>query len=301
MESRTNEPRLTSLLSNELLHRVERLRINSLLRKTSRMRGEHLSGRGGTSTEFSDYRDYADGDDLRYVDWNIFSRLHRPYLKLYHLEEEQHVVVLVDGSNSMMIEGKFELAKTLAASFGLMGLMGGERVSVYGFTEPDKEPASLPPTSGRPSRHKLLRFVETLKASGKAPIERGVDLILKAHRGKGVVILLSDFLTFGDIRKAFNSLSGAGLEVLALQILAPIELDPELTGDLRLIDSESDDMLDVTSASSLLSIYHQYKTAFQRNIENLAQQRGGRYLCVSSAEPPGTIILDTLRRKGWVR
>jgi uncharacterized protein (DUF58 family) len=268
------------------------------------MRGEHLSGRGGTSTEFSDYRDYADGDDLRYVDWNIFSRLHRPYLKLYHLEEEQHVVILVDGSASMSVEGKHDTARSLAAAFGLMGLMGGERVSVYGFTEPGKEPASLPPTSGRPSRHKLLRFVESLRAapeSGNAPIEKGVDLILKTHRGRGIVIILSDFLTFGDLRKSFNSLNGSGLEILALQILAPVELDPDLTGDLRLIDSETDEMLDITSASSLLQIYHQYKTAFQRNIENLAQQRGGRYACVSSADRLEHILMDVLRRKGWVR
>ncbi|MCA9044091.1 MAG: DUF58 domain-containing protein, partial [Planctomycetaceae bacterium] len=78
----------TPLLGNDVLARVERMRLNPLNRQTNRMRGEHLSGKGGTSIEFRDYRDYVAGDDIRYVDWNIFARLNEPYLKLYAHEEE---------------------------------------------------------------------------------------------------------------------------------------------------------------------------------------------------------------------
>src|SRR5262245_52238171 len=115
-------------MANNVLTRLERLRLNPTRRLTNRSRGEHLSGKGGTSTEFTDYRNYVAGDDVRFVDWNIFSRLHKPYMKLYRHEEELHVVILIDASTSMLFDGKFDLARKLAAAFGVMTLMNIERL-----------------------------------------------------------------------------------------------------------------------------------------------------------------------------
>ena len=112
---------LTPLLANRDLDRLARLRINARRRFTNRARGEHLAAKGGTSTEFCDYRDYAPGDDVRFVDWNIFARIERPYLKQFHQEEELHVAVLLDASNSMLFEGKFDLARQLATALGVVG------------------------------------------------------------------------------------------------------------------------------------------------------------------------------------
>ena len=131
MQPLATRPQMTTLLANSVLNRLERLRISPAGRRTSRSRGEHLSGKGGTSTEFCDYRDYAPGDDTRFVDWNIFARLHRPYLKQFHKEEERHVVLLMDASASMKFDDKLSLAKPLAAAFGVMGLLNNERVSAY--------------------------------------------------------------------------------------------------------------------------------------------------------------------------
>ncbi|MFM7831373.1 MAG: DUF58 domain-containing protein, partial [Planctomycetaceae bacterium] len=78
----------TSLFDNSVLHQIERMRLRPQRRLTNRARGEHLSGKGGSSTDFADFRDYAAGDDLRYVDWNIFARLQRPYIKQFQHEEE---------------------------------------------------------------------------------------------------------------------------------------------------------------------------------------------------------------------
>src|SRR6187402_2190983 len=120
---------LTSLLSNRDLDRLARLRLNVSRRLTNRARGEHLAAKGGASTEFCDYRDYAPGDDVRFVDWNIFARIQRPYLKQFHHEEELHVAVLVDASQSMSFEGKFALGQKIAAALGVMSLRGSEKVS----------------------------------------------------------------------------------------------------------------------------------------------------------------------------
>lgn len=222
---------------------------------TNRSRGEHHAAKGGTSTEFADYRDYVAGDDVRYVDWNIFARLERPYVKLYRHEEEMHVVPIVDASSSMQFDGKFERATQLAAAFGLMGLMNVERVSVYSCNHAGNEPRFLPPCSGRVSRRRLFDFLETIEGGGDFPINDAVEAVLRRHRGRGIAVVLSDFLTFGDLERPLNMLYSAGLEVFAVQILAPAEINPELSGDIRLVDCETQRTVDVTSAGDLLGIY----------------------------------------------
>lgn len=301
MEILTQTTQFTKLLDNKTLSRLERMRLNPRRRLTNRSRGEHQSGKGGSSTEFVDYRDYSPGDDMRYVDWNIFSRLEKPFVKLYRHEEEMHVVLLVDASSSMQFDGKLDLARSLAAAFGLMGLLNVERVSAYCCNHIGKEPLLLPPCTGRVSRKRLFDFLENIPAGGDFPVDQAIDAVLRRHRGRGVVVLLSDFLTFGDFEKPLNRLFSAGLEIFAMQILAPIELNPELTGDLRFVDCETQHTLDVTSAGDLLGIYHEHRLALEEELGILCRQRNGRFLSISSREPLESVLFDLLRRKGWVR
>ena len=291
----------TSLLANDVLARVERMRLNPVRRQTNRMRGEHLSSKGGSSTEFADYRDYVPGDDIRYVDWNIFSRLNHPYLKLFAHEEEMHVVLLLDASASMQFEGKFELARQVAASLGVMGLMNIERVSVYSCASLQKEPVILSPVTGRASLLRFLKFLEALEGGGEFPVEQAIEEVLKRHRGKGVAIVLSDFLTLGDMTRAFNMLFNAGIEIYGLQILGPTELDPELTGDLRFIDSETNETLDVSSVGELLGLYHEHRLALENHLSAECRKRSGRFVSVSSEQPIKQVLFDTLLRRGWIR
>lgn len=292
---------LTSLLENDVLARVERMRLNPVRRQTNRTRGEHLSSKGGSSTEFADYRDYVAGDDIRYVDWNIFSRLNHPYLKLFAHEEEMHVVLLLDASASMQFEGKFELARQVAAALGVMGLMNVERVSVYSCASLQTEPVILPPVTGRASLMRFLKFLEGLEGGGEFPVELAIEDVLKRHRGKGVAVVLSDFLTLGDLTRAFNMLFNAGLEIYGLQIMGPTELDPELTGDLRFVDSESQLTLDVSSVGELLGLYHEHRRALESHLSAACRKRSGRFVSISSEQPIKQVLFDTLLRRGWVR
>jgi uncharacterized protein (DUF58 family) len=294
------KPQLTPLLSNDALARLERMRLNSTRRFTNRSRGEHLSGRGGTSTEFHDYRDYAAGDDLRYVDWNIFSRLHRPYLKLYRQEEEMHVVVIVDASTSMLFDNKLLRARQLAAAFGMMGLIANERVSVYAPAKLGNSVDRLPPSRGRVSLRKMFSFLEKIEGGGDAPLEHAIQSVLKHHKGRGVVAVLSDFLTLGDMKRAFNMLYSTGLEIFAVQILGPSEIDPEVSGDLRFVDAETQHTLDVSNAADLLSIYQEYRQQYQADLEQMCLRRDGRFLSISADEPVEQVLFDLMRRRGWV-
>lgn len=287
---------LTSLFPNTVLDRLQRLRICSGRRFTSRARGEHLAGKGGTSTEFCDYRDYVEGDDTRFVDWNIFARLQRPYLKQFHREEEQHVVLLVDASGSMLFEQKLQRAKQLAAAFGVMGLLNHERVSVF----PSNATVHLPPCTGRTSMARLFTFLEAIEGGGEAPLEVAIESVLKFHRGRGVCVIASDFLTFGDLKRGFNRLRATGLELVGLQILGPSEIEPPVTGDVRFVDVETADTLDVSSAADLVAIYQEYRASYERELVALCQQRAGRFVSLDSLAPLEWVLFDLLRRRGWI-
>lgn len=295
-----SESQLTPLFSNNTLNRIERMRLNPMRRLTNRSRGEHLAGKGGSSTDFADYRDYAAGDDMRYVDWNIFARLRRPYIKQFLHEEELHVVIVVDASTSMLFEDKLLRARQLAAAFGIMGLLNVERVSAYAISQKEGEAWMLPPGSGRPRIRQLLQFLENIEGGGNVPIEKAIETTLRFHRGRGIAILLSDFLTFSDLSRSLNLLFSSGLEVWGLQILAESEINPSLEGDLRFVDSETGETLDVTNAGELLSVYHEHRAWQEELLHEQCRGRNGRFTSVSSALDIEQIMFDVLCRQGWV-
>lgn len=291
---------LTTLFDNATLNQIERMRLKPIRRLTNRSRGEHLSGKGGSSTDFADYRDYVAGDDLRYVDWNIFARLRRPYIKQFQHEEEMHVVILVDASTSMLFEDKLLRAKQAAAAFGIMGLLNVERVSAYAVHSQPDRPWMLPPGSGRTRIRQLLTFLEQLEGGGDVPIEKAIETMLRFHRGRGVAILISDFLTFGDLSRPMNLLYSSGLEVWGLQVLSESEINPNVQGDLRFIDSETQQTLDITNASELLNVYHDQRHWLQENLNSMCRSRQGRFLSVSSGATLQTVLYDQLCRQGWI-
>lgn len=300
MNLETRSGRFTRLFDNQVLSRLERWRLNPHRRMTNRSRGEHHSAKGGTSTEFADYRNYVEGDDVRYVDWNLFARLQRPFLKLYRHEEEMHVVLIIDGSASMNFEGKFSLAQQLAGAFSLMGLMNQERVSLYCVKEQGERPLQSPVVRGKSSARRLFQFIEELETGGEAPFEKTIQVVLRQHRGRGIVILLSDFLTFGNLESPFNMLYSAGLEIFGIQILSPLELQPELTGDLRLVDCEDRAVIDVSGVGQLLGLYQEHLERMHDTLASMCRKRNGRFLRISSVDPLEQLLFDTLCRKGWI-
>ncbi|MEZ6061212.1 MAG: DUF58 domain-containing protein [Planctomycetaceae bacterium] len=297
----TTKSQLTSLFDNTILNRVERMRLKPRRRLTNRSRGEHLSGKGGSSTDFADYRDYAVGDDMRYVDWNIFARLHRPYIKQFQHEEELHIVLLIDASTSMLFDHKLLRARQLAASFGIMGLLGIERVSAYAIHQKEGQPWRLPPGTGRTRIRQLLSFLEQIEGGGNIPVEQAIDTMLKFHRGRGVAIIVSDFLTFSDLTRSLNMLYSTGLEVWGLQILGESEISPSVEGDLRFVDSETGDTLDVTNAGELLSLYQNHREWLKDYLNQQCRRRNGRFHSISSNTPLELILFDQLARQGWVQ
>jgi uncharacterized protein (DUF58 family) len=234
------------------------------------------------------------------VDWNIFSRLERPYLKLFRREEERHLVILVDISRSMGFAGKLSRACELAAGFAVMALHANDRLSIWAVGGP-AQAQSLAPTRGRASLRRAFAVLEQLEtASGTIPIEAAIETMLARHRGRGVCILLSDLLTDGDLKRSLGRLASQGLEPALIQILAPAEIDPDIVGDVRLVDCESAGTLDVSGVGDLLDLYHQHRLAYQERLAEWASGRGGRFMTASSAESAASMLAGRLRKAGWI-
>ena len=301
MAATDHNKRITALLSNAALARLDRLRLQPRRRLTEKRRGEHLSGRSGSSNEFSDYRDYVAGDDVRFLDWNILARLHRPYMKLYLEEQELHVAIVIDASTSMNTDGKLVHACRLAAALAVVALGGGERVSLHVFHGQAAAPVEMGPLRGRAARTGLFAFLERVEGGGDAGIDKAVDRFLARQHSRGVVVLLSDFFTRGDLTRVFNGLFSAGREVWAIQVTGPSEQMPELAGDARLVDCETEAVLDVSITAELLHLYHDYRLGLERNLEALARSRGGRFVSVSTEDEVEWILFDLMRRRGWLR
>ena len=295
------EDRLTSVVPGDILSRLERMRLQPKYNCSNRGRGEHLSKQGGVSTEFADFRNYIAGDDIRNVDWNIFSRLHKPYVKLFRNEEEMHLAILIDASSSMNFNEKLERAKELAASFCVMGLWGNEKVSVWVFNSKEGDLSWKAPARGRGKFAEMSAFISSIEPGGDQSIEGAVTELLKHHRGRGMAVVISDFMTFGDIKRSFNALYSSGLETFAIQILSEAERDPEITGDVRLIDSENNERLDISSAGSLIDMYYEYLDKQQQELEVLCQQRAGHFISVTSEDSLHTLLFEQIQRKGWIR
>src|SRR6185295_5018606 len=233
-----------SLITPELLRRLEQFQLLAQRRAKSSAKGERRSRARGQSVEFADYRNYVAGDDFRYLDWNLFGRLDRLYLKLYEEERELPVTIFLDGSESMTFgtPRKFDFARQIAAAVGYVALCGFDRVSVRVFPESTEEAAvrgALRAVRGRKSSLQFFQNLGQLQARVEAALNESLRRGALTARQAGVAIVLSDFLDPAGYEPGLTALIGRGFQVSAVQILSPEEVNPITYGDLRLVDSET--------------------------------------------------------------
>ena len=200
----------------------------------------------------------------------------------------------------MGFEGKLERAKQMAAAFAIMGLLNMERVSIHAIGQPNDRPSMLPPGTGRSRMRAVLSYLEEIECGGDVPIESAIQQMLKFHRGRGIAILLSDFLTLGDLSRSMNLLFSGGLETWGMQILSETERNPLVEGDLRFVDCETQETLDITNVAELLNLYHEHREWQEAELDQQCRRRNGRFLSISSQDSFNSLMFDTLNRKGWV-
>jgi len=279
----------------DFLAQLERLALASRRTFRGRVRGERRSPRKGQSVEFSDYRPYGIGDDLRYVDWNIFGRLDRLHVKLFVDEEDLCLHLLVDASRSMGFgqPQKLEYAARLAAALGFVGLVNHERVGL-GILR-DRVSEGWAPVRGRNQFPHLADFLSQVEADGTTNLNDGLGNYARRAREPGLAVVISDLLDPGGFEAGLRALLERRFEVHVIHLLSAEELNPTLTGDLRLEDSETGEVREISIDGDALRGYRERLHAFLERVETFCHGREIGYRRVSTDAPMEDFLLAQLR------
>lgn len=289
------------LLEPELLAKLERLAILARKAQIGVSKGERRSRRKGVSTEFADYRDYVQGDDLRHVDWNIYGRLEHLYLKLFMEQEDLTVHLQIDASASMSFgqPAKVDYAGRLAAAIGYIALCGYDRVCCEAFAGAGSR--RLQPCRGKSSARRLFGFIQSIEAEGATALEKSCKDYVMRNRAKGVSILISDFFDESGHEGALRRLQMSGSDCFAIHLLSPEEVAPPISGDLRLIDAETSRHTEISVSPALLKRYRQNLDSFCDGIKRFCTARGIAYIPATTDIPIERLTLDILRKGGLFR
>lgn len=297
-----NEPAAdTPLLTSEFLRRLEMLELVSKKVMAGRMKGDRLSRRKGRGSEFADYRPYTVGDDLRFLDWNLFGRMEKLFLRLFLEEEDLTIYLLVDNSKSMVYgtPEKLRYAKQVAAALGFVGLINMDRVVIESLGGEGVNRSPL--FRGRPSLWRMMRFLDGISPTENCDFNRALRGFSLRATGQGVAIVLSDFLDKDGYEEGLRYLTARNLDIYAVQILAEEEINPPYTGDLKLTDLEDDDEAEVTISAPLLKRYQETLSAYRAGLNNFCTHRGMSYLFTSNLVPFEKLVLGYLRARGLLR
>jgi len=294
-------PETTSLLTPELLARLEKMELVSRKIFRGRMKGERRSRRKGQSVEFADYRNYVPGDDVRFIDWNTYARLDRLFLKMFMEEEDLHFYALVDASRSMDFGEPTKLwyAKQLAAALGFVGLARGDRVKIELLGQSSAVPA--PVLRGRHSLWQMLDYLESLEPGEGISLAEACKSFCLRNSGKGIVVLISDLMDKSGYEAGLRYLLAQEMDIYVVHVLSAEELEPELQGDLELVDCEDGDKAEITVSGPLIKRYKQTLAAFIESAREFCTRRGILYVLARSEVPVEQLVTGYLRERGLVR
>jgi uncharacterized protein (DUF58 family) len=289
------------LLEPEFLHKLEQLELVSRRIFVGRMKGERKSKRRGSSVEFAEHRNYTTGDDLRHIDWNVYGRLDKLFLKLFLEEEDLHVYSLLDTSLSMDFgtPTKLRYGKQVAAALAFIGLVNQDRVLVDTFSA--RLDQGLHGIRGRSQMWRVVQYLDRLEATGQSNLTAAAREFAIRHAGKGVVVVISDFLDKHGYQDALRYLLARNMDIFVIQILSQEEVEPELVGDLRLVDCEDDETAEITISAPLLKRYKDNLNGFVGGLKEWCTQRGITYIFTTNQFPFDKLVLKYLRQRGLVK
>jgi uncharacterized protein (DUF58 family) len=240
------------MLTDAFLARLDALRLMMRGRAQGGAGGSRRSRQTGSSAEFSDYREYIPGDDIRRLDWNALARFDRLYMKLFMEEQESQVTILLDASTSM--GAKWKAARCAAEAVGYLALTGGDRLRLHVLK--NGKAVLFPQMSGRVAFAQLTAFLDRCVADGK---EGTITEAVKSTEGlrKGLCFLITDGYTEDALKETLDYLRYMRQETAVIQVLSGGELRPEMEGALKLTDSESGEQIDLLADRNALENYRE--------------------------------------------
>lgn len=305
---KTGTPALAAqreLFDEEFQRRLDVLALASRRVVTGRTRAERRSRKSGSGVEFADHREYAPGDDFRFLDWKLYGRSERLLLKLFEEEEDLSVYVLLDTSASMAFGAsspggirKIDYGKRLAAALSYVALASLDRVSVLTFS--DAIGARLPPTRGKSRVFKVFEFLRQAEPDGKTGIADALKTFVAQHKRRGVAILISDLYDPAGFERGIDVLRYARFEPFVIQLIDPAEARPPLHGDVRLVDRETGEVRDVTVTPRVLERYAAAHREYLQSIASYCAQKQVPQVSIETSTPWDEAVLHVLRRGGLV-
>jgi uncharacterized protein (DUF58 family) len=290
------------LFDSDFLAKLEQLHLLARRQFRGEQRAERRSRQTGASLEFADYREYTPGDELRSIDWAAYGRFERLFVKLYEQELDLPVTFLIDVSASMRWQPsdgaagrtKSEQARRIAAALGYIALANLDAVTVAFFG--NELQAELGVTRGKGQFHRVLEFLAAEpEILSRTDLARSLQTFARRTKRRGLVFVLSDFFDAAGYEPALSQLRHAQFEVHALQVLDPAELAPRDTGDLRLRDTETGELLDVTVNETLLQRYREEIARYNAELAQFCVRRGIVHATILSDMPFQDVVLRALR------
>jgi len=286
---------MTSLLAPDLMRKLDAFEILTRKQFAGRLRGEQRSTRKGHSLEFADYRSYVQGDDIRFIDWKLFARLDRLFLKMFMEEEDLFVHVFLDVSHSMGLGDPEKLlyAKRLTAALSYVALAATHRVSIFPFAGTLREP--FPSTRGRGQIQKAMTFLERLRPEGGTCSIDAMRLFRQRILGAGYVFVLSDLLDKSGVEEALKLMLSGRFEVVVFHLLAPDEEEVAWDGDWRLVDVEDGEAVSISMGEAFKEEYAETVRKFRGEHKAICHRLGFQYVPVRTDFPLEALLLDRLR------
>ena len=293
------------IFDEKTLRKLEQLTLIANKVRAGAIKGERRSTRRGTSVEFADYRNYVRGDDLRRIDWNIYARLQRPFIKLLEDEEDLSVYLVLDASASMDWPRsgerdwhKFLYAQRIIGGLGYIALGGGDHLTITTLRQDGAR--RWGPLRGRGHVLNMLAWLEQAHTRGSLDLNAALtDFALRTTR-TGLCIVVTDMMTPEGYQDGLRALQGRGHEVTVIQTLSPDEVNPEITGDLKLVDVETGIPQDVTIDAAMRDLYQERLQGWQNEISDYCTRRGIHFVPVETSTPWEQLILSELRQASVV-
>ncbi|NMB39050.1 MAG: DUF58 domain-containing protein [Firmicutes bacterium] len=288
------------LLDTGLMRLLEQIEVLTKKVQYSNMAGQKYSRRLGGGMEFSDYRQYQVGDDYRYIDWNLYSRLEQLFLKQFIEERDSLIYCLIDHSTSMGFgePSKLAYALQLAAALGYIGLAKLDRVGAAFFTSTITK--QLQPKKGKNWVQHYFRFLDHTRADGKTNVNQALGEFANVQR-PGLAVIFSDFFDEGGYETGVLKLLKSGFEVWMIQVLSSQELLPSEDDDVLLIDSELGLAKEVYLCEEVIVQYRHRLEIYLHDMAEFAKRYQILYLTVSTETSLEAVIFDSLRKLRGVK
>ncbi len=289
------------LSSKEFFEQLEVLNLAVRRILSGERKGEHFSLQSGGTVEFSDHRAYTPGDDLRYLDWNVFARHGELFIKEFAAEEEAHILLIVDGSRSMDFgsPNRFQFARKICAALAYVTLAQFDTCSVLAAGKETR--FLLRRVHGKRQIYDLIDRLEHMEPNAKQAFDHPDILRAITSRENTTAILLSDFYDHQAIRSYLRRLRALQFDAFSIHLLTPEELDPEATGSTEFVDRETGEKLKLTVDMETLEAYHEVLQKHLDRIRTLCLQYGSDYARLTSTTPLVSGIIKLLQTHKFLR